>query len=209
MRGYMATRSVTAAPRSLSDPVGRTLKHGSPVGAAVVGIFALELLHTAGREVIDGPYLHFLAFRFKAAGIRPDVSVDDHSPVPWLRAGAGHAADGVVSVFAVVGIDGELSVLAFLVSDLLLANEEIFLRRPAAIDVRGHVSHVAVTGLEEVALRPPFTNEDAQLFSGCGYIRCSCGNGCLREADIDCSCQKYEYSCGHLFALSRASRLPS
>ena len=82
--------------------VGRSLKSQTPVSAAIIRKLSLETLYTGNREIINGPDLHLLAVGLKAARIGPDITVDDDCAVPRLFARSGHAADGVVPVFAVI-----------------------------------------------------------------------------------------------------------
>ena len=94
------------------DFVGSALERHDPMGPAIVRELTLEGFGVRNGEVIRGSDLDLLAFRFEAAGIRPHVSAYDYDSIPGLFSRSRHAADRVISVLAVVGVNGELSVPA-------------------------------------------------------------------------------------------------
>ena len=150
--------------------VGRALKSQSPVSTAIIRKLSLETLYTGNGEIIDGPDLHFLAVGFIAARIGPDIAVDDESAIPRFFAGASHAADAVVAVFAVIREHRELRMLAAGVRDQLLADQEVALRRPGAIDVGSYFSGLAVGAIEKCAFTVPLAHEYSQFLGGSVFV---------------------------------------
>lgn len=146
--------------------VRRPLEHNRPVSAAVFGEFGLENLGAGHGEVVGGPDLYFLAVFLKPARISPNLPGNDYRTVEGLRAWAGHAADGVVSVLGVVRVDGKLNALTIGFSDLLLAKQEIGLGRPPAFDVGADLPRLAERGVKERTLTLPFAEKNVQLPGG-------------------------------------------
>lgn len=146
--------------------VGHTLQGNDPVSAAIIRKLSLETLYAGNREIVDGPDLHLLAVGFIAARIGPDIAANEKCAVPRLFAGPGHAAYSVVAVFAVIGENRKLCMFAGGVCDQLLADQEVALGRPSAIDIGGHLSGFAEGSIEERAFAVPFAYEHAKFPGG-------------------------------------------
>lgn len=168
--------------------VGCALQGKNPVSAAIIRKLSLETLYTGDREIIDGPDLHPLAVGLIAARIGPDIAVDDECAVPGLLARTGHAADGVVAVFAVIREHRELRMLAAGVRDELLADQKVTLRRPAAIDIGSDLSGFAEGTIEKCALTVPLAHEYAKFPGSCLLI---CASGLNQGGSFDRS-SKYK-----------------
>jgi len=151
--------------------VGGSLQGGGPVRSIVVGELGFEGVGSRNREVIGRPDQVLFAIDSQvAARIGPDIALDHDRAVSRFCAGTSERAKGVISVHGAIGVNRELRLLAGRRRDGLLANQEIALRRPAALHAGTDLIGMAEPGLGNCPLALPPADERSEFPGGVLFV---------------------------------------